>query len=466
MSNQDFIIPNVLADRYATKEMVAIFNPINKIIAERTFWITILKLQKKAGLPITDSDIASYEKVIDKVDLASIQKREMAVRHDVKGRIEEFNHLAGVEKIHIGMTSRDLTENIELIQIRDGLNLVRKRTLETLFLLEQKISKYEKTYIAGRSHNVPAQVTTLGKRFASCAQELIFSLSSLDELITRLPLRGLKGPTGTGADQISALGSAKDLAKLEDQIAENFGFENTLTSVGQIYPRSIDFEVVSKLLQIASAPSSFATTIRLMAGSKLASEGFKAGQVGSSAMPHKMNSRSSERINGMMVLLRGYTTMAADLAGDQWNEGDVSCSVVRRVVIADSFFVIDGLLHTFMTILNEFGIFEDEINKELKEQLPFLATTQILMACVKAGMGREIAHEVIKKHATTKTADQFFQSLSNEKDFPLNLAQLNDLIKNPADFAGDAASQSNEIADQIKKLTKGEIKKVELEDLI
>ena len=466
MSNQDFIIPNVLADRYATKEMVAIFNPINKIIAERTFWITILKLQKKAGLPITDSDIASYEKVIDKVDLDSIQKREMAVRHDVKGRIEEFNHLAGVEKIHIGMTSRDLTENIELIQIRDGLNLVRKRTLETLFLLEQKISKYEKTYIAGRSHNVPAQVTTLGKRFASCAQELIFSLSSLDELITRLPLRGLKGPTGTGADQISALGSAKDLAKLEDQIAENFGFENTLTSVGQIYPRSIDFEVVSKLLQIASAPSSFATTIRLMAGSKLASEGFKAGQVGSSAMPHKMNSRSSERINGMMVLLRGYTTMAADLAGDQWNEGDVSCSVVRRVVIADSFFVIDGLLHTFMTILNEFGIFEDEINKELKEQLPFLATTQILMACVKAGMGREIAHEVIKKHATTKTADQFFTSLANEKDFPLTLAQLNDLIKNPADFAGDAASQSNEIADQIKKLTKGEIKKVELEDLI
>jgi len=466
MSNQDFVIPNVLADRYATKEMVAIFNPINKIIAERSFWITILKLQKKAGLPITDSDIASYEKVIDKVDLASIGKRELAVRHDVKGRIEEFNHLAGVEKIHIGMTSRDLTENIELIQIRDGLNLVRKRILETLFLLEQKISKYEKTYIAGRSHNVPAQVTTLGKRFASCAQELIFSLSSLEELISRLPLRGLKGPTGTGADQISALGSAKDLAKLEEQIAENFGFENTLTSVGQIYPRSIDFEVVSKLLQIASAPSSFATTIRLMAGSKLASEGFKAGQVGSSAMPHKMNSRSSERINGMMVLLRGYTTMAADLAGDQWNEGDVSCSVVRRVVIADSFFVIDGLLHTFMTILNEFGIFEDEINKELKEQLPFLATTQILMACVKAGMGREIAHEVIKKHATTKSADQFFQSLANEKDFPLTLAQLNDLIKNPADFAGDAISQSNEIADQIKKLTKGEIKKVELEDLI
>jgi adenylosuccinate lyase len=458
--------PNVLATRYATKEMVAIFDPINKIIAERKFWISILNFQKKAGLPITDSDISAYEKVINNVDLASIEKREKASRHDVKARIEEFNAQAGVEKIHIGMTSRDLTENIELIQIRDGLNLIRKRTLETLFLLEKNISKYEKTYLVGRSHNVAAQVTTVGKRFATCGEELLFSLTALEELINRLPLRGLKGPVGSGADGISALGSAKDLAKMEEAISKEFGFKNTLSSVGQIYPRSIDFEVVSKLLQIASAPSSMATTIRLMAGSSLASEGFKAGQVGSSAMPHKMNSRSSERINGMMVLLRGYTTMAADLAGDQWNEGDVSCSVVRRVVIPDSFYVADGLLHTFMTILTEFGIFEENINKELKENLPFLASTQVLMSCVKAGMGREIAHEMIKKHATTTTPSNFFTSLVGEKDFPLTIDQLNQLIKNPADFAGSAVEQSQEIAEQIKKVTKGEISKVDLQQLI
>jgi adenylosuccinate lyase len=458
--------PNVLATRYATKEMVAIFDPVNKIIAERKFWMSILNFQKKAGLPITDSDISAYEKVINNVDLASIEKREKASRHDVKARIEEFNAQAGVEKIHIGMTSRDLTENIELIQIRDGLNLIRKRTLETLFLLEKNISKYEKTYLVGRSHNVAAQVTTVGKRFATCGEELLFSLTALEELINRLPLRGLKGPVGSGADGISAFGSAKDLAKMEEAISKEFGFKNTLSSVGQIYPRSIDFEVVSKLLQIASAPSSMATTIRLMAGSSLASEGFKAGQVGSSAMPHKMNSRSSERINGMMVLLRGYTTMAADLAGDQWNEGDVSCSVVRRVVIPDSFYVADGLLHTFMTILTEFGIFEENINKELKENLPFLASTQILMSCVKAGMGREIAHEMIKKHATTTTPSNFFTALSGEKDFPLTIDQLNQLIKNPADFAGSAVEQSQEIAEQIKKVTKGEISKVDLQQLI
>jgi adenylosuccinate lyase len=458
--------PNVLATRYATNEMVAIFDPVNKIIAERKFWITILNFQKKAGLPITDSDIAAYEKVINTVDLASIEKREKQSRHDVKARIEEFNALAGLEKIHIGMTSRDLTENIELIQIRDGLNLIRKRTLETLFLLEKNITKYEKTYLVGRSHNVAAQVTTVGKRFASCGQELLFSFASLEELLNRLPLKGLKGPVGSGQDAISALGSVKDLTKMEETIEKEFGFENTLTSVGQIYPRSIDFEVVSKLLQIAAAPSSMATTIRLMAGSGLASEGFKAGQVGSSAMPHKMNSRSSERINGMMVLLRGYTTMAADLAGDQWNEGDVSCSVVRRVVIPDSFYVADGLLHTFMTILTEFGIFEENINKELSENLPFLASTQILMSCVKAGMGREIAHEMIKKHATTTTPSNFFAALTSEKDFPLTIDQLNQLIKNPADFAGSAVEQSKEIADQINKVTKGEVSKVELQTLI
>jgi adenylosuccinate lyase len=460
------ITPNVLATRYATKEMVAIFDPINKIIAERKFWITILKLQKKAGLPITDSDISAYEKVITNVDLASIEAREKRTRHDVKARIEEFNELAGCEKIHIGMTSRDLTENIELIMIRDGLNLIRKRSLETLFLLEKNITKYEKTYITGRSHNVAAQVTTVGKRFASCAEELLFSLSALDELINRLPLRGLKGPVGSGQDGISTLGSVKELEKLEGAIEKEFGFENTLTSVGQIYPRSIDFEVVSKLLQIAAAPSSMATTIRLMAGSNLASEGFKSGQVGSSAMPHKMNSRSSERINGMVVLLRGYTTMAADLAGDQWNEGDVSCSVVRRVVIPDAFYVADGLLHTFMTILSEFGIFEDNINKELQEQLPFLATTQILISCVKAGMGREAAHEVIKKHATTNTTSNFFKALSEDKDFPLDLNQLTELIKNPADFAGSAIEQSAQVADLIRKATKGEISKVDLQTLI
>jgi adenylosuccinate lyase len=332
-----------------------------------------------------------------------------------------------------------------------------------LFLLNEKITKYEKTYMVGRSHNVAAQVTTLGKRFASCAEELLFAHRAFKELIARLPLRGIKGPVGTSQDALDAMG--KDFEKLDKSIADQFGFENTWTSVGQIYPRSVDFEVVSKLLQIASAPSSMATTIRLMAGAGLVSEGFKAGQVGSSAMPHKMNSRSSERINGMMVLLRGYNTMAADLAGDQWNEGDVSCSVVRRVMIPDSFYVLDGLLHTFMTILTEFGIFEENIKNELNEQLPLLATTNILMECVKSGMGREVAHEMIKKHATTTTPSKFLAALSSEKDFPLSLDQLNQAISNPAEFAGRVLMQTLSVKEMISVRIKNKISKVDLTDL-
>jgi adenylosuccinate lyase len=292
---------------------------------------------------------------------------------------------------------------------------------------------------------------------------LLFAHTALKELIARLPLRGIKGPVGTSQDALDAMG--EDFAQLEKSIAEEFGFENTWASVGQIYPRSVDFEVVSKLLQIASAPSSMATTIRLMAGSGLVSEGFKSGQVGSSAMPHKMNSRSSERINGMMVLLRGYNTMAADLAGDQWNEGDVSCSVVRRVVIPDAFYVLDGLLHTFMTILSEFGVFEESIKSELNEQLPLLATTKILMECVRAGLGREAAHQLIKKHSTSTTAGNFFEALAKEKEFPLSLDQLKNLIADPSLFAGKASEQSESVRQRIKKVTNSKIIKVELTQL-
>jgi adenylosuccinate lyase len=455
--------PNVLATRYATKEMVTIFDPINKIINERKFWIIILKLQQKAGLPITDTDIDAYKKVVEKVDLASIDKREMETRHDVKARIEEFNALAGVEKLHIGLTSRDLTENIELIQIKAALELIEYRALQTLFLLNEKITKYEKTYMVGRSHNVAAQVTTLGKRFASCAEELLFAHTSLNEFIARLPLRGIKGPVGTSQDALDVMGT--DFKNLEKIIAEEFGFKNTWASVGQIYPRSVDFEVVSKLLQIASAPSSMATTIRLMSGAGLVSEGFKADQVGSSAMPHKMNSRSSERINSMMVLLRGYNTMAADLAGDQWNEGDVSCSVVRRVVIPDSFYVLDGLLHTFMTILQEFSASEEKIKSELDEQLPLLATSKIMMECVRHGMGREEAHELIKKYSTGTTSKDFFAALAGEKSFPLNISQLNELIKDCENFAGLAIEQSRTVLQMIRKVTEGQVFNFELAQL-
>jgi adenylosuccinate lyase len=441
--------------------MREIFAPESKIIAERKLWIAVARAQSQLGHAIPESVIKDYEKVISKVDLASIDAREKKSRHDVKARIEEFNALAGHEVIHAGMTSRDLTENIEALQIRNGLQIVNDKVIALLARLADKAAQYADQPIAGRSHNVPAQVTTLGKRFASSAEELLFAYDRLASLQERYPMRGIKGPVGTSQDSIDLLGSSDAHQKLEKAIATELGFTNVLDSTGQIYPRSFDYDVVTTLVQIASAPSSLATSIRLMAGAELVTEGFKEGQVGSSAMPHKMNTRSCERVNGLSVVLRGYASMVSELAGDQWNEGDVSCSVVRRVALPDAFYAIDGLLETMLTVLDEFGAFPAVIAAELEKYLPFLATTKILMAAVKAGVGREVAHEVIKEHATKAAlemreskANNLLAAIGADSRIPLDAAALAALIKDPIEFTGDARQQITRVIKRIESITK------------
>jgi adenylosuccinate lyase len=368
-------IPNVLAGRYASTELLAIWSPEEKIRMERRLWVAVLRAQRDLGIALPEGVIESYEAVLDRVNLESIAARERITRHDVKARIEEFSALAGHEHVHKGMTSRDLTENVEQLQIRASLVLVRDRIVAALARLSRLAVEHSDLVMTGRSHNVAAQATTLGKRFASAAEELLISYERIDDLIRRYPLRGIKGPVGTAADQLDLFdGDAAKVAELERRVARHLGFERVLDSVGQVYPRSLDFDVVAALAQVAAAPSSLATTIRLMVGQELATEGFKPGQVGSSAMPHKMNTRSSERVNGFAVIIRGYLSMVGELSGDQWNEGDVSCSVVRRVALPDAFFAADGLFQTFLTVLDEFGAYPAVIGRELDRFLPFLAT--------------------------------------------------------------------------------------------
>ena len=451
---------SVLADRYASAAMRSIWSPESKIIQDRKLWIAVMRAQLGLGHSIRQDVIADYERVLNEVNLASIDTREKLTRHDVKARIEEFNALAGHEAIHAGMTSRDLTENVEAMQIRDGLLLVQERVVASLAMLAERAGQYIDQPITGRSHNVAAQVTTLGKRFASAAEELLFAYERLENLIDRYPIRGIKGPVGTAQDSVDLLGSADAHQKLEEEIAAHLGFKRVLDSAGQIYPRSFDFDVVTTLVQLAASPSSFATSIRLMAGAELVTEGFKAGQVGSSAMPHKMNTRSCERVNGLSVILRGYASMVGELSGDQWNEGDVSCSVVRRVALPDAFYAIDGLLETFMTVLNEFGAFPEVINAELTRYLPFLATTKILVAAVKAGVGRELAHEVIKEHAVAAAlgiragkANTMIEALAADSRIPLDKAALEALLSSPLEFTGDARAQTTRVIHRIEAIT-------------
>ncbi|MDT7627007.1 MAG: adenylosuccinate lyase, partial [Pseudonocardiales bacterium] len=382
--------------------------------------------------------------------------------HDVKARIEEFNALAGHEQIHKGLTSRDLTENVEQAQVRGALVHLADRTVAVLARLARRAGEYRELVLTGRSHNVAAQATTLGKRFASAADELLVAHRRLTELTERYPLRGIKGPVGTGQDMLDLLGGdATKLAELERRVAAHLGFSEVLTSVGQVYPRSLDYDVVTALVQLAAGPSSLATTIRLMAGQELVTEGFQPGQVGSSAMPHKMNTRSCERVNGLAVVLRGYASMVGELAGNQWNEGDVSCSVVRRVALPDAFFAIDGLIETFLTVLDEFGAYPAVIARELDRYLPFLATTSVLMAAVRAGVGRETAHEAIKEHAvavalamreTGQPENDLLARLTADPRLGLPDGTLT--LGDPLGFTGAATSQVDDVIARVNELVK------------
>lgn len=455
-------IPNVLAERYASPAMKETWSATGRILLERDFWIAVMKAQKDLGVAIPAEAIKDYERVRGDVNVGRIKERERVTLHDVKSRLEEFSELAQRQFIHLGLTSRDLTENVEQLQVARSLQLVQFKVAAALLALARRAEQHRDVMITGRTHNVPAQPTTFGKRLAMFAQELQIAFARLDDLVTRYPVRGLKGAVGTQLDQLTLLGG--DTAKvdqLEARILKHLGFKQSLGAVGQVYPRSLDFDVVSALHQVGAAAASCATTLRLMAGAGLLTEGFQDGQVGSSAMPHKVNARNCERVCGFSTILSGYVTMTANLAGHQWNEGDVSCSVVRRVALPDAFFAIDGLLETFLTILRQMEIFPAAIAAENERNLPFLATTTILMEAVKGGAGRETAHEAIKEHALAAAkalrnggdAD-LLGRLAGDKRVGLGKKKLQEILGQNERFVGAAPHQVDALVAAVAPLAK------------
>jgi adenylosuccinate lyase len=454
---------NVLAERYASQAMRDVWSRRGKVFLERDFWIAVMKAQRDLGVPIPAEAIKDYERVKSQIDLESIAKRERVTLHDVKARIEEFSELAKRQFIHLGLTSRDLTENVEQLQIFQSLKIVRKKTAAALIVLARRAEEYRDLMITGRTHNVPAQPTTLGKRLSMFGQEMLIALDRLEGLIDRYPVRGLKGAVGTQLDQLTLLGGRADkVANLEGRVLKHLGIPASLGNVGQVYPRGLDFDVVSALHQVGAAAASFATTMRLMAGAGLLSEGFQDGQVGSSSMPHKANTRNCERICGFSTILGGYVTMTGTLAGDQWNEGDVSCSVVRRVALPDAFFAIDGSLETLLRVLEQMEAFPSVIAQENERNLPFLATTTILMEAVKRGAGRETAHEAIKEHSlaamkamrTGAPGADLLDRLAGDKRIGLGKKALQAIFAESSRFVGAAPNQVDVFIAEVKPIAK------------
>ena len=463
LTNERPLIPDVLAHRYASRAMLDIWSPRGRVLQERRLWVAVMRAQRTLGVDIPPEAVAAYEGVLEQIDLDSIERRERASRHDVKAKIEEFNALAGHEHIHKGMTSRDLTDNVEQLQMRQGMALLHGKTAAALVQLAKRAEEYATTPLVARTHHVPAQPTTLGKRLAMFGEGLLRAYTALGQTLQSYPLRGIKGAVGTRLDQLSLMGGrAGDVDRLEQAIASELGFASVLGAVGQVYPRSLDFEVLSAMYQVGAPLSDFARTMRLMTGHELASEGFAEGQVGSSAMPHKMNARSSERINGFQSILAGFLEMAGRLAGDQWNEGDVSCSVVRRVALPGAMFALDGALETFITIMDEMKAFEPMMAQEMQRVLPFVASTTLMMEAVKAGGGREEMHHIIREHSVavamglrdgTVQENDLARRLGQDAGFPLDTAAIEAVLADPARFNGDAPAQTADFAARARQAT-------------
>ena len=455
-------IRNVLADRYASQDVRAIWSEDSRIVLEREFWIAIMKAQRSLGIEIPEKAIRAYEAVMDKVDLASIRKREIASKHDVKARIEEFCHLAGHEHIHMGMTSRDLTDNVEQLQIFRSLLIIRIKYVALLLRLSDRAHQWRDLVVVGRTHHAPAQPTTMGKRIAMFGEEMLRSFERLEHLIESYPLRGLKGAVGTGLDQLTLFdGDAAKLIRLQEEVLRHVGVSRELNAVGQVYPRSLDFETIGCLYQLGGGLANLARTIRLMAGGETATEGFSKGQVGSSAMPHKMNTRNTERINGLQVILGGYLHMIGALVGDQWFEGDVSCSVVRRVALPDSFFAIDGMIETMLHVVDGMGVYEAALRNELDRFMPFLSTTTIMMEAVRRGEGRERVHEAVRDHAIATAlamrtqgaqVNDLTERLSSDDRIPLTKEEIEDVIRRAETLVGLAREQTDNFIASVEKL--------------
>ena len=456
-------IPNVLASRYASPALVEIWSESGRIVLEREFWLAVMKAQREMGLDIPSQAIAAYEKVIHEVDLDSIRQRETTLRHDVKARIEEFCILAGYEHIHKGLTSRDLTDNVEQFQLLRSLQYLQLKYVALLRALSRRAQQWRELVIVGRTHYAAAQPTTLGKRLAMFGEEMLQAFRRLEHLLENYPLRGLKGAVGTALDQLTLLdGDQEKLANLQGKIRSHLGFKRELNAVGQIYPRSLDFEVLSCLYQLGAGIANFSRTLRLMAGSEAITEGFAPGQVGSSAMPHKMNTRSAERINGFQVVLGGYVHMVSGLAGDQWFEGDVSCSVVRRVALPDGLYAFDGMLETALHVIDDMGAYEAVIRNDLERYMPFLSTTTLLMESVRQGAGREGAHEAIREHSVALALEMREQGLKendlarrlgNDERIPFVQNEIEKLFQESENYRGQAAEQVDQFTREVDELS-------------
>lgn len=445
---------NPLEERYSSEEMLFNFSHNNKFRTWRQLWIALAEIEKDLGLEISDEQIAELKANAENIDYDKAAEYEKKFRHDVMAHVHTYGDVAPSAKgiIHLGATSAFVGDNTDLIQIRDGLLILKKKLVNVIKNLADFAIQYKDLPTLGFTHFQPAQLTTVGKRATLWLQSLVLDIEELDFFLETLRFRGVKGTTGTAASFLELFnGDYSKVKHLDKELSKRFGFEKVFGVSGQTYDRKIDAKVVALLGNIAQSAHKFTNDLRLLQNLKEIEEPFEKNQIGSSAMAYKRNPMRSERIGALAKYVMSLTTSSAMVASTQWFERTLDDSANKRLTIPQAFLAVDAILLIWNNIMNGIVVYPNRINKHIMEELPFMATEYIIMEEVKAGGDRQEIHEVIRVHsmeASKKVKEEgkendLIERILNDDSLKLDKSKLKEVL-DPKNFIGFAPIQTEE----------------------
>ena len=450
---------NPLGTRYASDEMKRIFSPDEKYSCWRKLWIALAESEKELGLDITDEQIAEMKAHVNDIDYDKVAEYESKIRHDVMAHLKAYCDLCPTAKpiIHLGATSCFVGDNTDIIVMKKGLQRVRVMLLNCINALKDFAVKYKSVPTLAYTHFQAAQPTTVGKRATLWLQDLLFDLENVDFRIENLKLLGCKGTTGTAASFLTLFNGDKDkVLELEDKIASKCGFSACYAVSGQTYSRKVDYFVLSTLSGIAQSAAKFSSDIRLLSHLKEFDEPFESGQVGSSAMAYKRNPMRSERIASLSRYVICDCMNTAVTASAQWLERTLDDSANRRISVPEAFLAVDGILELYLNVISNGTVYPKMAERHLRDELPFMATENILMYCVEKGGDRQVLHEAIRRHSVDAAKEvklngkdnDVLGRIVNDKIFGLTRAELEKVLSDFS-FTGCAESQTQSFIDNI-----------------
>ncbi len=445
---------NPLEERYSSPEMLYNFSPNNKFRNWRKLWIALAEIEKDLGLEISDEQIAELKANAEDIDYIKAAEYEKKFRHDVMAHVHTYGDAAPSAKgiIHLGATSAFVGDNTDLIQMRDGLLLLRKQMVNVIKNLSDFALKYKDLPTLGFTHYQPAQLTTVGKRATLWLQSLILDFEELEFFIETLRFRGVKGTTGTAASFLELFeGDYAKVKHLDTELSKRFGFDKVFGVSGQTYDRKIDAKVMALLSNIAQSAHKFTNDLRLLQNLKEIEEPFEKNQIGSSAMAYKRNPMRSERIGALSKFVMSLSSSSAMVAATQWFERTLDDSANKRLAIPQSFLAVDAILLIWNNIMNGIVVYENRINKHIMDELPFMATEYIIMEEVKAGGDRQEIHETIRVHsmeASKKVKEEgkendLLERILNDTSLKMDKSKLMEVL-DPKNFVGFAPIQTEE----------------------